>query len=107
MIYNVQYKFNGNKFFKSAESSNYLTLLDTSQSKLTVKGTTKFGYGAHTSVKVALTAGDVPLIYTPVTFSIGGKTDFSENDSFDFDDEIIIIVHTYEDESYEGIDDNS
>ena len=40
-------------------------------------------------------------------FSIGGKTDFSENDSFDFDDEIIITVHTYEDESYEGIDDNS
>jgi len=73
-IYNVQYKFNGNKFFKSAESSNYLTLLNTSQSKLTVKGTTKFGYGAHTSVKVALTAGNVPLIYTPVTFSIGGKT---------------------------------
>ena len=40
-------------------------------------------------------------------FSIGGKTDFSEDDSFDFDDKIIITVHTYEDESYEGIEDNS
>lgn len=36
-------------------------------------------------------------------FSIGGKTDFSEEDSFDFDDEIIITVHTYEDKEYEDI----
>ena len=36
-------------------------------------------------------------------FSIGGKTDFSEEDSFDFDDEIIITVHTYEDKDYEDI----
>ena len=36
-------------------------------------------------------------------FSIGGKTEFSEDDSFDFDDEIIITVHTYEDKDYEGI----
>ena len=36
-------------------------------------------------------------------FSIGGKTEFSENDSFDFDDEIVIIVHTYEGEGCEDI----
>lgn len=36
-------------------------------------------------------------------FYIGGKTDFSEEDSFDFDDEIIITVHTYEDKDYEDI----
>ena len=36
-------------------------------------------------------------------FSIGGKTEFSEDDSFVFDDEIIITVHTYEDQNYEGI----
>lgn len=36
-------------------------------------------------------------------FSIGGKTEFSEEDSFDFDDEIIITVHTYEDKEYEDI----
>ena len=36
-------------------------------------------------------------------FSIGGETEFSEDDSFDFDEEIIITVHTYEDEDYEGI----
>lgn len=36
-------------------------------------------------------------------FSIGDKTDFSKEDSFDFDDEIIITVHTYEDKKYEDI----
>ena len=40
-------------------------------------------------------------------FSIGGKTDFSEEDSFDFDDEIIITVHTYEDKDYDEISDKA
>ena len=36
-------------------------------------------------------------------FSIGGKTEFSKDDLFDFDNEIIIIVHTYEGEGNEDI----
>ena len=79
-LYKVEYSYSGNKFFKSAKSTNYVTLIGTSQSKLSVKGTTNFGYGANTPIKVALTAGGVPLLKRTVSLTIGDKTYFDTTD---------------------------
>lgn len=73
--YIVQYSYAGNKFFNAAKATNLVTILDNaSDTALTVKSTTHFGYGAGTSFKVALTAGGVPLAKRTVTFTIGTKT---------------------------------
>lgn len=73
-IYKVQYKYDGNKYFKASKSTDYVTLLnDTSATNLTVKGTTSFGYGAGTLFKVAYAADGVPLAKRTVTFTVGGK----------------------------------
>lgn len=73
-FYTVEYKYSGNKFFRASTSTNYVTILDTTVPKLTVKGTTKFGYGAYTPIKVAFTAGGVPLVKRTMTFTIDGQT---------------------------------
>ena len=73
-LYKVQYSYDGNKFFKSSRSDNYITVLDTSDTSLKVKSTKSFGYGAGTSFKVALTAGGVPLIKKTVVLNIGDKS---------------------------------
>lgn len=70
-VYSVDYSFKGNKFIKSSKSTNDITILDTEKTKLTVKGTILFGHGAKTPLKVALTAGGVPLAKKTVQFTIG------------------------------------
>jgi hypothetical protein len=72
-LYKVEYSYGGNKFFKSSKAANYVTVLDTSDTSLTVEGTRSFGYGAGTLFKLALTAGDVPLIKRDVTINVGGN----------------------------------
>lgn len=72
-LYTVECKYAGSKYIKASAASNYLTVLDNTNTKLTVKSTTSFGYGAGTQFKVALTAGGVPLIKKTVTFDINGK----------------------------------
>ncbi|WP_407411945.1 transglutaminase domain-containing protein [Methanobrevibacter sp.] len=73
-LYNVEYKYVGNKFFKASTTKNIVTIIDdTSDVKLKAKNT-KFGYGAYTPIKVALTAGGVPLPKRTVTFTIEGNT---------------------------------
>ena len=73
-LYKVEYSYKGNNFFKSSKTTNYVTILDTSQADLTVKSTMMFGYGAGTLFKVALTAGGVPLINRIVNINIAGTT---------------------------------
>lgn len=73
-FYNVEYSYAGTKFIKSSKSKNLLTILDTNQSTLKIKGTSHFGYEAGTSLKVALTAGGVPLHKREVTIILDGKT---------------------------------
>lgn len=74
-IYKVEYKYGGNNFFKASKSTRYLTMLnDTSVTKLKVKSTKTFGYGAGTLFKVAYTADGVPLAKKTVTFTINGET---------------------------------
>lgn len=72
-LYDVEYEFLGNKFFRYGYSTNYVTILDSTDAQFTVKSTTKFGYGANTPLKVSLTAGNVPLMKRTVTFTIDGK----------------------------------
>lgn len=72
-LYSVECKYSGTKYIRPSKVSNYLTVLDETNSKLTVKSTTSFGYGAGTQFKVALTAGGVPLVKKAVTFDIKGK----------------------------------
>ncbi len=73
-LYNVEYKYNGNKFFKASKSKKLVTIIDTSNTKISVKGTSSFGYGAGTQLKVAYTAGGVPLAKKSVTLKLAGKT---------------------------------
>jgi len=73
-LYTVEYKYVGNKFFKSSKTTNIVTIIDNvSDIKLTAKNT-RLGYGAYTPINVALTAGGVPLPKRTVTFSIEGST---------------------------------
>lgn len=68
----IEYEYVGDKFFKPSKVSNQLTILDTTDTDLKVKGTTRFGYGADTPVKVAFTAGGVTLAKKMVTLTING-----------------------------------
>ena len=73
-LYSVEYQFVGNKFFKSSKTTNMFAIIDNvSDTALTVKNT-RFGYGAYTPIKVAFTAGGVPLPKRTMTFTIEGKT---------------------------------
>ena len=51
-----------------------MKIFDTTDTKLTVKSTIHFGYGAGTSLKVAYTAGGIPLAKKTVKLVINGKT---------------------------------
>ena len=73
-IYNVRYSYDGSKYFKASKSSKSVTIFDTTKTKLTVKSTTHFGYGAGTSLKVAYTAGGVPLADKTVKLTVNGET---------------------------------
>lgn len=74
-LYTVEYSYDGTKYFKAAKAKNLVTIIDNaSDTKLTVKGTKTFGYGAGTPFKVAFTAGGVPLPKRTMTFNVNGKT---------------------------------
>ena len=73
-IYNVQYSYDGSKYFKASKSTKSVKIFDTTNTRLTVKSTIRFGYGAGTSLKVAYTAGGVPLAKKTVKLVINGKT---------------------------------
>ena len=73
-VYTVKYKFSGASHYKATSASNKVIIITTKNAALTVKSTTSFGHGAGTPLKVAVTAGGVPLIKRTVTFNINGKT---------------------------------
>lgn len=80
-LFTAEYSYAGNKYFKASKTSNLVTILDSTDTKLTVKSTTNFGYGAGTLLKVAFTAGGVPLAKRTMTFTIQCKdyTDTTDN----------------------------
>ena len=73
-FFTIGFEYKGNKFFKSSKVKNSITILDTTKTNLTVKSTTRFGYGADTPFKVSFNANGVPLVKRIVTFNINGKT---------------------------------
>ncbi len=80
-IFNVQFKYDGNKFFKASKLTRSVTIFDTTQTSITVKSTTHFGYGAGTSLKVSYNAGGVPLAGKTVKLTLAGKTYAKTTDS--------------------------
>ena len=80
-IYNVKYNFAGDNHLKASSSTNKVVVIDTRNVDLTVKSTTTFGYNAGTPLKVAVTAGGVPIIKKAVTFGINGTYITKKTDS--------------------------
>ena len=72
--YTATYKFAGNSFYTASSASNSIVILDSKQSKLTVKSDSTFGKGAGTEFKVELTAGGVPLEKRTVYMTVNGIT---------------------------------
>ena len=73
-ILNVKYQYGGNKFFKSSQLTRSVIIFPTTKTSLIVKGTTHFGYGAGTQLKVFYNAGGVPLAKRSVKLYIDGVT---------------------------------
>ena len=72
-IYDAQYTFEGNKYFKKSQSTKTVKIYDSTVTKLTVKSTKSFGYGANTLFKVEYSAGGVPLTDKNVKITVNGK----------------------------------
>lgn len=73
-IFNVRYEYGGNKFFKPSALKRSVTIFPTTKTSVNVKGTTHFGYGAGTKLKMFYHAGGVPLVKKTVKLYIAGKT---------------------------------
>ncbi len=73
-IFSVQFRYDGNKFFKASKLTRSVTIFDTTKTSVTVKSTTHFGYGAGTLLKVCYNAGGVPLAGKTVKLTLDGKT---------------------------------
>ena len=72
-IFNVQYRYGGNKYFKSSKSTNSVTIYDTTKTTLSLISTTHFGHGAGTSFKLFYNANGLPLAGRTVVLTIEGK----------------------------------
>jgi hypothetical protein len=73
-LYTVKYKFGGDSHYKASSASDKVAIISTKNAALTVKSTKTFGHGAGTPLKVAVTAGGVPIIKKAVTFRIGDNS---------------------------------
>lgn len=73
-IYNVQFTYDGSKYFKASKCIKTVKIYDTTNTKITLKSTSHFGYGAGTLLKVAYTAGGVPLTGKKVYLTIDRET---------------------------------
>ena len=73
-IHTINYKFSGDKYYKSTEASSKLTIIPSKKAKFTVKSTKVFGQGANLPFKVKLTSGKIPISKKHVIFKIAGKT---------------------------------
>lgn len=80
-VYTVTYKFGGNNFYKASSTKSKVTIIPSKTPTFTVKSTTKFGHGAGTAFKVALTSGSVPLAGKTVTLNVNEKSYTKTTDS--------------------------
>ena len=73
--YQIECEYNGNKFFQESYGSGYLTVLETSDTVLSVESKSlSFGNKAGTPLEVLLTAGDIPLVKKKVCFTVNDKS---------------------------------
>ena len=74
-VHDIECYYYGNRFFNEAYASNYVTILDTSDTELSIdeEESLSFGNFAGTPLNVALTAGDVPLVKRTVSFTINNE----------------------------------
>ena len=80
-IYKVKYSFAKSGAYKASSTSSKVTVIPSKNPTYTVKSTTKFGHGAGTQFKVALTSGSVPLAKKQVTLSVNGTSYTKTTDS--------------------------
>ena len=73
-VYTVKYSFAKDGSYKASSTSSKVTVIPSKTPTYTVKSTKKFGHGAGTSFKVALTSGSVALSGKKVTLTLDGKT---------------------------------
>ena len=71
-IYTVKYSFAKDGSYKASHASSKVTIIPSKTPTYTVKSTKRFGHGAGTLFKVALTSGKVPLANKKVTLSVNG-----------------------------------
>ncbi len=73
-IYIVKVSYDGNSFYDPSSASFKVVVIPTKTPTLTLKSSKTLLKGADNSVKVALTAGGVPLAQRTITFKIDGKS---------------------------------
>lgn len=71
--YTVKYSFAGNSVYKASRAYAKLIVLPKKSSKLTVKSTKVFGYGANTRFAVRLTASGIAIPDKKVTINIANR----------------------------------
>jgi hypothetical protein len=79
--YTVKYSFAKSDSYKSSSTNSKVIIIPNKNPTFTVKSTTKFGHGAGTLFKVALTSGKIPLESRKVTLSVNGQTYTKTTDS--------------------------
>ena len=73
-VYTIKYSFAKFGYYKASSVKDKVTIIPSKTPTYTVKSTTKFGHGAGTAFKVALTSGSVPLANKKVTLSVNGQS---------------------------------
>lgn len=80
--YTVKYAFAGNSVYKASHAYAKLIVLPNKSSKLTVRGTKVFGYGANTKFKVQLTASGYAIPDRKVIISVNNANYTSVTDNY-------------------------
>lgn len=73
-VYKTIIKFPKSGNYKRSVVQHRITIIPTKNPTLTVKSTTKFGYGAKTPFKVALTSGNVPIANKEIKLTVDGHS---------------------------------
>ena len=80
--YTVKYAFAGNSVYKASHAYAKLIVLPNKSSKLTIRGTKVFGYGANTKFKVQLTASGYAIPDRKVIISVNNANHTSVTDNY-------------------------
>lgn len=73
-VYKTKFKFAKSGYYKASSVKGKVTVIPNKNPTYTVKSTTKFGHGAGTPFKVALTSGGIPISNKKVTLNVNGQS---------------------------------